>query len=91
VRCGGSTSVASPECTPAFSTCSDTAETITSPSEATASNSSSRAFSRNFDTTTGCFGETRVARLRKLSSSVSFDATPIAAPDSTYEGRTSTG
>lgn len=37
--CGGRTMVASPECTPAFSTCSETAMTTTSPSQATASTS----------------------------------------------------
>lgn len=37
--CGGVTRVASPEWTPAFSTCSQTAIQITSPSEATASTS----------------------------------------------------
>ncbi len=36
---GGVTSVASPECTPAFSTCSDTAMAMTTPSQATASTS----------------------------------------------------
>lgn len=37
--CGGVTRVASPEWTPAFSTCSDTAMAITTPSQATASTS----------------------------------------------------
>ena len=37
--CGGRTIVASPECTPAFSTCSEMAMITTSPSQATASTS----------------------------------------------------
>ena len=43
---GGVTSVASPECTPAFSTCSDTAMHTTSPSLATASTSISCAWKK---------------------------------------------
>ena len=48
MSCGGSTMVASPECTPAFSTCSDTAMASTSPSQATASTSISWNYNSKF-------------------------------------------
>jgi hypothetical protein len=79
----GNTRVASPEWTPAFSTCSDTAHTTRSPSLATASSSISCASTSNFEITTGWSGESRVAR-STYSWSVSADhTTRIAAPDST--------
>ncbi len=81
--CAGNTIVASPECTPANSMCSDIAYAIISPLFATASISSSFAFSMNSETTTGYFFETFEARLRNCSSSESFDTMFIAAPDST--------
>ena len=49
----GNTSVASPEWTPANSTCSEIAYSMTSPLRATASNSISLAFCKNSETTTG--------------------------------------
>ena len=63
-RCGGSTSVASPECTPAFSTCSEMAHRTISPSSATASTSTSFEFCSNLVITTGCSGDTSAARVR---------------------------
>ena len=45
--CAGRMSVASPECTPAFSTCSEMASAMISPSCATASRSTSFAFMMN--------------------------------------------
>ena len=62
-----------------------------SPSLATASISTSLAFSMKRLTTTGCFFDTLAARLRKRSSSSWLEHTFMAAPESTYEGRTSTG
>mmetsp|Transcript_2994 Transcript_2994/g.6274 ORF Transcript_2994/g.6274 Transcript_2994/m.6274 type:complete len:208 (-) Transcript_2994:1868-2491(-) len=62
--CGGSMSVASPECTPAFSTCSEIALMRTLPLCATASTSISRPFSMNLETTTGLSLETSAASLR---------------------------
>ena len=53
--------VASPEWTPAFSTCSMMAEATTSPRSATASSSISLAFRMNLEMTTGYSGETREA------------------------------
>ena len=50
---GGVTRVASPEWTPAFSTCSDTAMQTTSPPAATASTSISLASMMNLEITTG--------------------------------------
>ena len=91
VRCGGSTSVASPEWTPAFSTCSDMADTRISPRFATPSNSISFAFSTNLLMTTGYSREISSARSKNLHNSSSVEATAIAAPLSTYEGLTSTG
>mmetsp|Transcript_57718 Transcript_57718/g.132522 ORF Transcript_57718/g.132522 Transcript_57718/m.132522 type:complete len:224 (-) Transcript_57718:3598-4269(-) len=62
--CGGSINVASPECTPAFSTCSEMALTSTLPFCATASTSISRPSSMNLETTTGCSLDTEAASLR---------------------------
>mmetsp|Transcript_179 Transcript_179/g.289 ORF Transcript_179/g.289 Transcript_179/m.289 type:complete len:216 (-) Transcript_179:493-1140(-) len=67
--CGGSMSVASPECTPAFSTCSETVCISRRPPCATASTSISRPFSMNLETTTGCSLLTCVAWSRKPVSS----------------------
>eukprot|EP00732_Lithocolla_globosa_P000992 Lithocolla_globosa_v1_NODE_410_length_4127_cov_7.757859.p3 type:complete len:104 gc:universal NODE_410_length_4127_cov_7.757859:1156-845(-) len=61
---GGSTSVASPECTPAFSTCSEITCRTTLPWTATASYSISFASWMYLDTTTGWSGETAAAWLR---------------------------
>ena len=83
--------VASPECTPAASTCSDTAAATTTPPLATPSNSISSAPSINLVITTGCSGDTSTALARIISSAASTYATFMAAPDSTYDGRTSTG
>ena len=62
-----------------------------SPFCATASISTSLACSMNWLTTTGCFFDTLAASWRKRSSSSWLEQTFIAAPDSTYDGRTSTG
>ena len=59
--CGGRTMVASPEWTPAFSTCSTMAEATIRPRSATASSSISLAFRMNLLMTTGYSGETREA------------------------------
>ena len=80
---GGSTSVASPLCTPASSTCSVIAQSTTSPSRATRSSSISRAPSSNRETTTGCSCETAFAFFRMRPSSFGSWATDIAAPLST--------
>ena len=64
--------VASPECTPAYSMCSDIAYAIISPLSDTASNSISLHLSINLLITTGCSCETSAASDRKffkLSSS----------------------
>mmetsp|Transcript_10101 Transcript_10101/g.29762 ORF Transcript_10101/g.29762 Transcript_10101/m.29762 type:complete len:225 (-) Transcript_10101:1935-2609(-) len=66
---GGSMSVASPECTPAFSTCSMTARARSLPLSPTPSTSISRPFSTNLEMTTGCSRETSAASLRKPASS----------------------
>ncbi len=89
--CAGSTRVASPECTPAFSTCSEMAKFNTVPFCATASNSISLALRMYLEITTGLSGLTSLAALRQLSSSCGVLATDMAAPDSTKEGRMSTG
>ena len=83
--------VASPECTPANSMCSLIAYTTISPFCATASISTSLACSMNWLTTTGCFFDTLAASCRKRSSSSWLEHTFMAAPESTYDGRTSTG
>ena len=75
--------VASPEWTPANSTCSDMAYTIISPFCATASISISLARSINELTTTGCFCDTSTASLRNSVSSSLLEHTFIAAPEST--------
>ena len=62
-----------------------------SPSLATASISTSLAFSMNRLTTTGCSLDTSAASCRKRSSSSWLLHTFMAAPESTYDGRTSTG
>ena len=84
-------SVASPECTPAFSTCSEMVVETISPSCATASTSISRPPSMNLETTTGWSPDTSPARVRKPVSSSGEYATFIAAPESTYDGRTRHG
>mmetsp|Transcript_68195 Transcript_68195/g.162794 ORF Transcript_68195/g.162794 Transcript_68195/m.162794 type:complete len:236 (+) Transcript_68195:2966-3673(+) len=83
----GETMVASPECTPAFSTCSEITHATTLPSFATASTSISLAFSMNLEMTTGCSLLMLTAGPRKFSRSSSLWHTFIAAPESTYEGR----
>ena len=75
--------VASPEWTPANSTCSEIAYAISSPEPATASISISLAFSINSETTTGYCLDTLAAISRKCPSSSLFDTTFIAAPDKT--------
>ena len=62
-----------------------------SPFWATASISTSLACSMNWLTTTGCFLETLAASFRKRSNSSWLEHTFMAAPESTYDGRTSTG
>merc|ERR1719354_30176 len=64
ISLGGVTSVASPECTPAFSTCSQTAIQTISPLQATASTSISFALLINLEMTTGCSLETSLACFR---------------------------
>ena len=49
------------------------------------------ACSMNWLTTTGCFLDTLAASCRKRSSSSWLEHTFMAAPESTYDGRTSTG
>mmetsp|Transcript_8537 Transcript_8537/g.29102 ORF Transcript_8537/g.29102 Transcript_8537/m.29102 type:complete len:217 (+) Transcript_8537:841-1491(+) len=61
---GGSMSVASPECTPAFSTCSMTARRSSLPSLPTPSTSISRPPSMNLEMTTGCSRDTKAASSR---------------------------
>ena len=89
--CGGKTMVASPEWTPANSTCSEMAYATISPLAATASTSISLAFSMNSLTTTGCSFDTLAAIWRKWSSCSELDTTFMAAPDNTYDGLISTG
>ncbi|RNA31293.1 hypothetical protein BpHYR1_033888 [Brachionus plicatilis] len=62
-----------------------------SPSLATASMSISLASRMNLDITTGYSLDTELATLRYVCSSWLLWATFMAAPDSTYEGRTRTG
>ena len=81
--CGGNTNVASPEWTPACSTCSDTACARTTPLRATPSNSISWALVMNLVMTTGCSGDTAVACCKYCSSDSSSVATFMAAPLST--------
>mmetsp|Transcript_32053 Transcript_32053/g.83929 ORF Transcript_32053/g.83929 Transcript_32053/m.83929 type:complete len:220 (-) Transcript_32053:313-972(-) len=69
IVCGGRISVASPECTPAFSTCSEMVCSSTRPSCATASTSISRPSSMNLETTTGLSPEISPASVRKPVSS----------------------
>ena len=71
--------------------CSLMAYATISPFCATASISTSLACSMNWLTTTGCFFDTLAASCRKRSSSSWLEHTFMAAPDSTYDGRTSTG
>ena len=66
--CGGNCMVASPECTPAYSTCSEIAYARTSPSSATASNSISLHLCMNWLITTGCSFDTSAASERKWRS-----------------------
>ena len=80
---GGSTSVASPECTPAFSTCSETAWRSISPLYETASMSISCASGMNLVSTTGYSVFTSAAMVRLCSSVDSSQITFIAAPEST--------
>mmetsp|Transcript_26071 Transcript_26071/g.70513 ORF Transcript_26071/g.70513 Transcript_26071/m.70513 type:complete len:225 (+) Transcript_26071:583-1257(+) len=61
---GGSIRVASPECTPAFSTCSMTARARSLPPWPTPSTSISRPPSMNLEMTTGCSRETSAASPR---------------------------
>ena len=75
--------VASPECTPANSMCSDIAYAFISPPAATASISISLAFCMNSVTTTGCCFDTFAARRRKRTSSSWLEHTFIAAPERT--------
>ena len=75
--------MASPEWTPASSTCSLMAQSTISPSSATASISSSRAWVSNLEITTGCSGETALAQARMRESSFFSRATLMAAPEST--------
>ncbi|KAH3688091.1 hypothetical protein WICPIJ_000933 [Wickerhamomyces pijperi] len=89
--CGGRTKVASPEWIPAFSTCSETACTMTLPWLATASTSISWAPSMNLEMTTGWSGDTLAALPSLNSNSSSLLITDMAAPERTYEGRTNTG
>mmetsp|Transcript_31242 Transcript_31242/g.45696 ORF Transcript_31242/g.45696 Transcript_31242/m.45696 type:complete len:210 (+) Transcript_31242:732-1361(+) len=79
----GSTSDASPECTPPCSMCSEMAKAMTTPLSATASMSISSAPSINLEITTGASSDTSTARSRKPLSSLSERTTFIAAPDST--------
>src|SRR3989338_4243913 len=67
------------------------AYTTSVPFFATPSISISRAFSMNFEITTGWSEEISTARLRYLTSESLSSATLIAAPESTYDGRTKTG
>eukprot|EP00001_Collodictyon_triciliatum_P085575 15112_3 len=84
----GRTSVASPEWTPAFSTCSEMATRI-SPLRATASISISLASSINLEMTTGR-GDTSAGLSQKSVKIFLVYATFMAAPLST-EGRTRMG
>ena len=61
---GGNCIVASPECTPANSMCSEIAEAITFPPSATASHSSSLQRCMNELITTGCSSDTSTAMSR---------------------------
>ena len=61
ICCAGKTKVASPECTPAYSMCSEMAYSTISPFCATASNSISLVSCMNWDTTTGYCFETSLA------------------------------
>ena len=63
----------------------------TFPLLATPSNSISFALRMNLDTTTGWSGLTTAAPARHCLSCSSSEATFMAAPERTYEGRTSTG
>ena len=83
VRWGGKTTVASPECVPAFSTCSVMAYKANSPLIATPSISISRAFSINFDKTSGCSAEIAIARSRNFFKKISSGAIAMADPDKT--------
>ena len=83
--------VASPEWTPANSTCSEIAYAMISPSRATASISTSLVLVMNLEITTGCSLDTLAANCRNLCNCSSLEQTFIAAPDSTYDGRTRTG
>ena len=69
ICCAGNTMVASPECTPAYSTCSEMAYSTTSPFCATASNSISLVSVMNCEITTGYSLLTSLAICRKRSSS----------------------
>ena len=89
--CVGNINVASPECTPAFSTCSWIAQPTTLPSLAMPSISTSRPPWMNLEMTTGWSGDTPVASRRYSASFSAEYATFIAAPESTYDGRTRTG
>ena len=81
--CAGNWIVASPECTPANSICSEIAYMTISPLSATASISTSLACSMNWLTTTGCFCDTLAASCKKRSSSSWLEQTFMAAPLST--------
>mmetsp|Transcript_19784 Transcript_19784/g.67951 ORF Transcript_19784/g.67951 Transcript_19784/m.67951 type:complete len:338 (-) Transcript_19784:3320-4333(-) len=89
--CGGNTSVASPEWTPASSTCSCVAQQMILPFWATPSISSSRAPRTNLEMTTGWSAETSLALSSICCSCTASRATAMAAPESTYDGRTRTG
>ena len=90
-RWAGKTIVASPEWTPANSICSLMAEANSCPWSATASNSISLQRVMKRLTTTGCSCDTSAAILRQRSKLARVWHTFIAAPESTYEGRTKIG
>ena len=77
------TTVASPEWTPAFSTCSVIAWKRISPRWATASISTSFASSMNLVMTTGCSPQIEAASPRAVARLSRSQATRIAAPEST--------
>ena len=87
----GNVIVASPECTPAYSICSEMPYSTISPHCATPSNSISLVSVMNCETTTGYSFDTSDAAARNRLSSSSSWQTFIAAPERTYDGRTRTG
>ncbi len=91
IFCAGNIKLASPECVPAFSTCSEMAKLTILPETATASYSNSLAFSKYFEITTGCSGLMAVANFRNCNNWVASNATFMAEPLKTYEGLTNTG